>query len=230
MLPEPTLTGPLQVGDQLAERYLLLEAVATDGPTVLWRASDEVLARPVRVRVLHTPTKTAREGAAPFLEAAVRTGAVNHPGLARVYDAALETRPGRGNDVAYVISEWVDGEPLDVHLAEVGALAGPDAADVLRQAADALTAAHKGGLLHGRVHPGNVLVTASGRVRLTDTAVAAALHGQEEPPHREGVAADTRDLAAVLYALLTTRWPAAATPAPRGRLAPAPVADGHPLT
>ena len=58
-----------------------------------------------------------------------------------MYDAALEARPGRGNDVAYVISEWVDGEPLDAHLARVGALSPLDAADVLRQVADALTAA-----------------------------------------------------------------------------------------
>ena len=143
-------TGPLQVGDLLAGRYLLLEAAATDGPAVLWRATDDVLARTVAVKVLATPTKAAREDAQPFLDAAVLSGRVNHPGLVRVYDAALETRPGRGNDVAYLIREWVDGEPLDEHLTGVGALAAPDAADVLRQVADALTAAHASGLAHGR--------------------------------------------------------------------------------
>lgn len=219
--------GPLEVGDLLAGRYLLLDVIAEDGPAVLWRASDEVLARAVAVKVLATPTKRTRDEAQPFLEAAVRTCSVNHAGLARVYDATLEQRPGRGNDVAFVISEWVDGEPLDAHLSQTGALAPLDATDVLRQAADALTAAHAGGLLHGRLHPRNVLVTAAGRVRITDAAVAAALHGHpvKEVAGREGVRDDTRDLAAVLYALVTARWPES-TDLPGGVLPAAPVNDG----
>ena len=136
--------GPLVVGDLLAGRYLLLDVVADDGPAVLWRATDEILARAVAVKVLPTPNKRARDAAEPFLDAAVRTCAINHPGLARVYDATLEHRPGRGNDVAFVISEWVDGESLDEHLTQTGALAPLDAVDVLRQAADALIAAHAG--------------------------------------------------------------------------------------
>jgi serine/threonine protein kinase len=218
--------GTLEVGDLLADRYRLLEDVPTDGPAVLWRAHDEVLARLVAVKCLPTPNKAARDEAQVLLDAAVRTGAVNHPGLARIYDAALEPRPGRGNDVAYVIGEWVEGEPLDTHLQRVGAVAALDAADVLRQAADALTAAHAAGLAHGRVHPGNVLITTSGRVRLTDTHVAAALRGTGPG----SVADDTRDLAAVLYALLTRRWPSGATPQPAGALQTAPREGGHVLT
>jgi serine/threonine protein kinase len=237
--PRTTQGAPaagLTVGDLLCDRYELLATVATDGPAVLWRAHDDVLARQVAVKVIATPNKAAREAAQPFLDAAIRTGAVNHPGLVRVYDAALEVRPGRGNDIAYVISEWVEGEALDTHLNRVGPLAAPDAADVLRQAADALSAAHAGGLLHGRVHPRNVLVTPSGRVRLTDAAVAAAVHGsptsspplQADLPSR--IADDTRDLAAVLYALTTGRWPAGASDQPPGGLPTAPLTDGHPLS
>ncbi len=228
----PDAPGPLRVGDVLAERYVLLAAVATGGPAVLWRANDEVLARQVAIKVVAIPNKAARERAQLFLEAAVRTGAVNHPGLVRVYDAALETRPGRGADLAYVISEWVDGESLDSHLATVGALAAPDASDVLRQVADALAGAHARGLAHGRLHPRNLLITPSGRVRLTDAAVAAAVHGEPVPDEAgpSEVAADTRDLAAVLYALVTARWPSGATSQPAGSLPPAPLADGHPLS
>lgn len=225
---DDVIPGPLQVGDLLAGRYELLEAVASTGPAVLWHAHDEVLARAVAVKVIATPDKEARDAAQPFLDAAVQTGSINHPGLVRVYDAALETRTGRGNDVAYVISEWVEGEPLDAHLSAVGALAAPDACDVLRQAADALTAAHAGGLVHGRVHPRNVLVTPAGRVRLTDAAVAAALH--ELPPDVLTTRGDTGDLAAVLYALVTGRWPSGATAQPAGSLPTSPLADGHPLS
>jgi serine/threonine protein kinase len=223
------LPGPLQVGDLLAGRYLLLDPVASEGPAVLWRAQDEVLAREVAVRVLPTPTKSSKSEAAPFLRAAALAGQVAHPGLVRVYDAGVDQRPGRSNDVTYLIREWVDGEPLDEHLERVGPLSPPDAADVLRQVADALAAAHAGGLAHGRLHPRNVLVTDSGRVRLTDAAVAAAVHDRPvaHPVDDEAVAADTRDAAALLYALLTTRWPQGATPQPPGGLVPSPQAHGH---
>jgi hypothetical protein len=70
-----------------------------------------------------------------------------------------------------------------------------------------------------------VIITPSGRIRLTDAAVAAAVHGDAA-----GVTRDTRDLAAVLYALVTGRWPRGATDQPSGSLAPAPLADGHPLS
>ncbi|MCU1624947.1 MAG: hypothetical protein JWL79_3792 [Frankiales bacterium] len=218
--------GPLAVGDLLAERYRLLELVAQEGPAALWRAYDDVLARPVAVKCVPTPNKAARDEAQTFLAAAVRTGAVNHPGLARIYDAALESRPGRGHDVAYVIGEWVEGEALDAHLERVGALAAVDAADVLRQAVDAAGAVHAAGLTHGRLHPRNVLVTTHGRVRLTDAHVAAALRGTPAGT----VADDTRDLAAVLYALVTRRWPSGATPQPAGALPPAPREGDHVLT
>jgi hypothetical protein len=225
------LPGPLQVGDLLAGRYLLLDPVATDGPAVLWRAQDEVLARDVAVRVLPTPNQASRAQVAPFLHAAARAGQVTHPGLVRVYDAALEAGPRRGTDVAYLIREWVEGEPLDDHLLRVGELAPPDAADVLRQIADALNAAHLAGLGHGRLHPGNVLVAASGRVRVADAAVAAAVHGAPVPDVLDDatVLADTRDAAAVLYALVTGHWPSGSTPQPAGRLPAAPVSHGKAL-
>lgn len=218
--------GALAVGGLLADRYRLLELLPGGGPAQVWRARDEVLARLVAVTCLPTPNKAAREGAQVLLDAAVRAGAVNHPGLARIYDAALEPRPGRGNDVAYVIGEWVEGEPLDAHLKRVGAVAALDAADVVRQAADALSAAHAAGLAHGRLHPGNVLVTSGGRVKLTDTHLSAALLGTGTGSPAD----DTRDLAAVLYALLTGRWPAGATPQPAGALPAAPGEGGSVLT
>lgn len=223
------LPGPLQVGDLLAGRYLLLDPVATDGPAVLWRAQDQVLARPVAVRVLPTPTKTAKAAVEPFLAAAARASRTTHPGLVRVLDAGVEVRAGRSGDVTYLVREWAEGEPLDVHLGRVGALSALDAADVLRQLADALAAAHRGGLVHGRVHPGNVLISPSGRVRLTDTAVAAVVHGTPDSNIPGGIPGDTRDAAAVLYALLTCRWPVGASAQPAGTLAPAPVAHGHVL-
>lgn len=219
----------LKVGEVIAGRYTLLEAVPATitptGPAALWRAHDDVLARSVAIRVLSTPTKAARDAAQPFLDAAVQSGQVNHPGLTRVYDAALSTDRKRGQEIAFLIREWVEGQPLDAHLRSVGALAAPDASDVLRQLADALTALHTAGLTHGRLHPGNVIVTPGGRVRLSDAVLAAVLSDVPAPTERD----DTRGLAAVLYALVTTRWPEQVTGLTGGQLAAAPMSGGRPL-
>ena len=220
---ESAAPEPFRVGDLLAGRYRLVEPVGGAGSTVLWRAVDEVLARPVAVKLL----LAGRDAAQPFLAAAVRAGALGHPGLVRVYDAGLETPAGATGEVAYVISEWVDGASLPGVLAD-GPLDAVDATDLLREAADALSAAHARGVAHGRLHPDNVLVTSGGRLRVTDVAVGASVHTPDVPADAtsEAIRADTRDLAAVLYALLTGRWPGAATPQPAGNLPNAP-AERH---
>jgi hypothetical protein len=234
-----TPTSPaLDTGDVLAGRYRLLR-VASDGsgPTTVWQAADEVLARRVAVKLLPASGRAAAAAARPFLEAAGRASSLSHPGLARVYDAAVEERPAasgsRTVDVAYVISEWVEGRTLADLLITDGPIAPVEAVRLAHDAADALAAAHDVRVGHGRLHPGNLMVTSGGRLTVTDAAVAAALHGSPLPTLAPGeplggpeIARDTRDLAAVVYAMLTARWPAAATPQPAAGLAPAPKPAG----
>jgi hypothetical protein len=252
----------LREGDLLAGRYRLERRLTDDdtgpdrdddadltsdtttgtgaeSPAVVWRAFDQVLARPVAVTLLRAAGKRAAAAARPFLEAAARAGAVTAPGLARVYDAAIESlpaeragRPVGEVDVAYVIREWVDGRDLATVLREDGPFEPASAVALASDAADALHVAHERGVTHGRLHPGNVLLTPSGRLVLTDTATASALPGRAVPAGRAddpvGPAADVRDLTAVLYAMLTARWPTSATPQPAAGVPPAPaLSDGR---
>jgi hypothetical protein len=228
----------LTPGDLLAGRYRLVRPVdaATPGeagPAVLWEARDEVLARPVACKVLSAGGRRGAAAARPFLQAASEAGALSSPVLARVYDAAIEQRPAERSgrpageiDIAYVISEWVDGRRLTQVLEQDGPYA-PGAAVALATAlAEALSAAHARGVTHGRLHPGNVLLTRNGVPKLTDLAVSASLPDRAVPAARADdpapAAQDVRDLAAVLYALLTARWPQGATPQPSGGVPDAP--------
>lgn len=236
MAPPPgrrAIRPVLREGDLLAERYRLQEPVepaprateAEESPAIVWRAHDEVLDRPVAVKVLRAAGRRGAAAARPFLEAAADAGALSSRVLARVYDAAIEQwpaeragRPAGEVDVAYVISEWVDGRDLAGVLAQDGPFEPEVACRLVVDAAEALQAAHERGVCHGRVHPGNVMVDPAGRLRLTDTATSAALPERAVPAQREGdpvgAAADVRDLTAVLYAMVTGRWPATATPQP----------------
>lgn len=226
----PVVLAP---GDLLAARYRLVRPAGDEAqrgrPGALWLASDEVLARPVAAKVLPVAGPDAAATTGPFLDAATTAGSLASPVLVRVYDAAVEQRSLPSSpavDVAYVISEWVDGEPLAEVLREEGPFPPAEAVAMTTSLAEALGVAHAAGLAHGRVHPGNVLIARSGAVRLTDLAVSAALPDAAAPSGRadepDPVAADVRDLAAVLYALLTARWPVSATPQPSGGLPAAP--------
>jgi hypothetical protein len=205
-------------GDLLAGRYrLLAPRPGTSGAGVLWHARDEVLARSVAVHLLPAGSGTARA----LLAAAGRTGPLLAPGVARTLDAAEHA------GAAYVISEWVEGSSLADLLAE-GPLPPAAAVALVAQAADALAAVHAAGLAHGRLTPRSLLLGGSGRLRLTGAGLAPTLHGGPCPEGDAGVRADTRDLAAVLHALLSATWPGA--PDRAGGLPPTPGAPGRPLS
>ena len=210
----------LQPGDVLARRYRLLEALPTarGARATTWRAADEVLARPVAVRALPARDPDATR----FLEAAAVAGAVGARPLARVYDAAAEPRTRRPG-VAYVIREWVEGEPLADLLAS-GPVAPARALQLAVTGAQALVELHAAGAVHGRIHPGNVVVEPAGRLRLTDAVTAAVLAGGPDGADRDR-RGDVRDLVAVLYALATARWPDTGTGQPSRGIPPAPRTD-----
>jgi len=205
------------------------------GPPDLWFAQDEVLARPVAARLLSGGSAAGDDGGPAgqqaLLAAAAAAGAVSHPVLAQVYDAAREPAGESGSMTAYAISEWVTGPTLAAVLLADGPWEAARACALVTEVADALTAAHATGLAHGRVHLGNLLVPPGGGVRLTDLALSA-LPGHRTPAQRSAdpdlLAADVRDLAAVLYALLTARWPASATPQPSGGVPAAPAGRDGP--
>lgn len=204
-------------GDRLAGRYRVLHRLTgpDDALAGVWRAHDEVLARPVAVTLL-----AAGELDDAVLAAAARASRAQARSLTRVYDAAVEQRPQRP-DLTYVIGEWADGEPLAELLAR-GPLPAAEALALARQATEAVVALHDAGAVHGRLHPGNILVAADGQLRVTDAEVAVVLH----PGTVASEQGDVRDLGALLHAMLTARWPAHATGQPGRGVRPAPPRNG----
>ncbi|WP_328463968.1 protein kinase family protein [Actinoplanes sp. NBC_00393] len=185
----PVLTfGAPTVGEILAERYQLEQHVNNDSAgRQVWRGIDVVLRRPVAVVLRHPGGNSATE----MLQAAVAASRVIHPNLVGVYDAIDE------EDRAYVVREWVDGESLRDMVGAEGPLDPSRAIAIAHAVADALTAVHATGMVHGNVHAGSTLIADDGRVVLADARADEA----------DSFESDIRAVGGVLYFALTGHWP-----------------------
>ncbi|MDX3582306.1 serine/threonine-protein kinase [Streptomyces europaeiscabiei] len=157
-------------GRVLAGRYRVVEQLGRGGMGVVWRAVDEVLHREVALKELRTYTDA---GAPELADLGVRmqrearaAARVRHPGVVAVHDVAeVDGRP-------LIVMELVDGPSLDDVLRDRGLLDPREAAAIGAKVMDALGAAHRVGVLHRDVKPGNILLDRSGRVVLTDFGIA----------------------------------------------------------
>lgn len=180
-------------GDLLADRYLLEDLLTESGAGRFWRAHDRVLERHVALHCLDVNDPLAEA----MTEAARLSATVHDRRLLRVLDADADER------TSYVVHEWGSGTSLDILVQTEGPLAPRRAAWIVSEVADALAGAHEQRIAHGRLVPENVLIDQTGQVRLIGFCVDAALLGL--PPGR--VSEDVTDLVALLYFLLTGRWP-----------------------
>jgi hypothetical protein len=158
----------------LGGRYKLDERIAGGGMGDVWRGTDEVLGRTVAVKIL-LPALLDEPGFAERFRGEARTMAtINHPGVVDVYDYGSDGTVG-----AYLVMEYVEGDPLSRTLSRVGRLTPARTMALVAQAADALQAAHDKGIVHRDVKPGNLLVRPNGTLVLTDFGIArSALVGQ----------------------------------------------------
>lgn len=148
----------------IAGRYRLEKRLGRGGMGTVWRASDELLGRPVAVKELHVEGGTDTRGA---LREARTIAQVRHPHVVVVHDVAEhDGRP-------HIVMELVDGGSLADRLGSEGPLGPAETARMGLALLGALTAAHARGVLHRDVKPANVLVEAgTGRVVLTDFGIA----------------------------------------------------------
>jgi tRNA A-37 threonylcarbamoyl transferase component Bud32 len=157
----------------LADRYRLLEPIGQGGMGTVWRAEDELLHRRVaikEVRVARGLDPATREEllARTMREARICAGLSGHPSIVTVHDVLREGgRP-------WIVMELMTGRPLDRVVAEDGPLSPRRTAEIGRQLFDALRTAHRAGVLHRDVKPGNVMLLPDGRAVLSDFGIAVS--------------------------------------------------------
>lgn len=151
-LQAPGTQGMLMPGSRIAG-YLIEEQVGAGGMAVVYRARDEVLGRPVAVKVLSPSLASDQEFRTRFLRESRAVAAVDEPHIVPVYGA------GDAGGILYIASRFVAGGDLSrLQRATAGPLPPAQVADVIAQVASALDAAHAIGLVHRDVKPGNILI------------------------------------------------------------------------
>jgi eukaryotic-like serine/threonine-protein kinase len=159
----------------LAGRYRLCRWLAAGGMGQVWQAVDEVLGRPVAVKLLRDEYAQDPSFVGRLRAEARSAAAVAHPGIATVFDYGEVTTTDGAEPTAFVVMELVEGEPLSWLLAREGRLGLDRSLDIVGQAAVAVGAAHRAGLVHRDIKPANLLVCRDGTVKVTDFGVAQAL-------------------------------------------------------
>lgn len=163
---------PPGVGRVLSGRYRLVAPIARGGMAEVWEGYDEVLSRPVAVKVLQAHLAADGVFLERFRREAVTAARLAHPGIVATFDTGLD------EGTAFIVMELVRGQNLRQWLDSFGRLEPWQAVAVGRQVADALAYAHQAGLVHRDIKPANILLVEDEwgglRVKVTDFGIAKA--------------------------------------------------------
>ena len=205
----------------IAARYRIDRMLGSGGMARVYAAHDELLGRPVAVRVLRDRFASDAAFAERFRREARSAASLHHPNIVQVFDCAPEDA-----GPAYIVMELIDGPSLRDLLDTTGPLPEARAASLVMQAARGLGHAHAHGVVHRDVKPENMLLDAHGTLRVADFGIARLIDSGDtltevgsvvgtarylSPEQARGErvtpASDVYALGVVLYELLTGRTP-----------------------
>src|ERR1700734_1828522 len=211
---------PVDTPRVFSNRYELTHLIARGGMAQVYRARDRQLDRPVALKVLFPELSVDRAFVERFRREAQAAANLSHPNIVPVFDW------GEDSGSYFIVMEFVDGRPLSAVLRESGPLSAQQTATIGANVAAALAFAHRHGVVHRDVKPGNVLITADGGVKVTDFGIARAMNTEESltqtgavmgtaayfsPEQAEGKGVDSRSdiysLGVVLYEMAVGRPP-----------------------
>jgi serine/threonine-protein kinase len=209
------------LGVEIAGRYKLEERLGAGGMSTVYRALDGVLERQVAVKLLAEHLSEDDGFVARFRREALAAAKLVHPNVVQVYDSGHDPDAHRH----FIVMEYVHGPTVGLTMRERGPLGAAEAVDIVAQACAGLEYAHRHGVIHRDVKPGNLLVNPDAVVKLADFGIAKAAEDSRitqigsvvgtaaylSPERARGdeatASADVYSLGVVMYQLLANRLP-----------------------
>lgn len=154
----------------LDNRYRIIDKIGVGGMADVYRGEDTLLGRPVAIKILHANFANDDEFVSRFKREAQAAGKLNHPNIVNMYDVGFD------QDLHYIIMEYVDGKTLKEYITEKGRLSIDEAVKFTIAIGEGLEHAHAMGIVHCDIKPHNVIITRTGRVKVTDFGIARAMN------------------------------------------------------
>ncbi|MER7281734.1 Stk1 family PASTA domain-containing Ser/Thr kinase [Dactylosporangium sp. NPDC000244] len=158
----------------LGGRYQVGELLGYGGMAEVHRGRDLRLGRDVAIKTLRTDLARDATFQLRFRREAQNAASLNHPAIVAVYDTGEERGPA-GEELPYIVMEFVNGRTLKEVLAAEGRLMPRRALEITADICAALEFSHRHGIIHRDIKPGNVMLTQTGQVKVMDFGIARAL-------------------------------------------------------
>jgi serine/threonine-protein kinase len=209
----------MNVGQIIKDRYKILELLGEGGMAFVYKAEDRQLKRMVAIKTLKPNYVQQETFVERFKREAQTVANLNHPNIVQIFDWGIEDEP-------FFVMEYIEGNTLTSIIAKKKTISIGDILFIGAQVSDGLQAAHNRGLVHRDIKPGNIMITPSGKVKVTDFGIVSIQNEDSDitktgsilgtasyisPEQAQGkqvsVESDLYSLGTVMYELIAGRPP-----------------------
>ena len=209
----------MKIGQIIKDRYEIEEILGEGGMAFVYKAKDRQLQRTVAIKTLKPNYVSQEKFVERFRREAQTAANLNHPNIVQIFDWGIEDEP-------YFVMEYIEGNTLTSIISSNRTVGLNDILYIGSQVASGLKEAHKHGLVHRDIKPGNIMITPSGKVKVTDFGIVSLQNEESDitktgavlgtasyisPEQAQGKAvsfeSDLYSLGTVLYELITGKPP-----------------------
>ena len=173
----------MKIGQIIKERYEIVEILGEGGMAFVYKARDKQLQRDVAIKTLKPNYVNQEKFVDRFRREAQTAANLNHPNIVQIFDWGIEDEP-------YFVMEYIEGNTLTSIISGNRTVGLNDVLYIGSQVANGLKEAHKRGLVHRDIKPGNIMITPDGKVKVTDFGIVS-LQNEESDITKTGAVLGT---------------------------------------